>query len=59
MTYLILRELQLPFGEWIEQIRAVRNQYAEGHKIAARTVTFDWKDLKPVSGSEVGAISLE
>jgi len=59
MTYLILRELQLPFGEWIEQIRAVRNQYAEAHKIPARTVTFDWKDLQPVSGSEVGAISLE
>jgi hypothetical protein len=46
-------------GEWIEQIRAARNQYAAAHQIPARTVTFDWKDLRPVSGMEVGTISLE
>jgi hexosaminidase len=59
MTYHVLRELQLPVGEWIEQIRAARNQYAAAHQIPARTVTFDWKDLRPVSGMEVGTISLE
>lgn len=59
MTYLILREMQLPVGEWIEQIRAVRNQYAQAHRMAARTEKFDWKDLKPVSGMEIGTITLE
>ena len=44
MTYLIYRELLLPFGEWVEQIRAVRNQYAASHGIAPLNERFDWKD---------------
>jgi hexosaminidase len=59
MTYLILREIQLPFGEWIEQIQAARNRYAQAHQTPVRADKFDWKDLKSVSGMEIGAISLE
>ena len=59
MTYLILREMQLPFGEWVEQIQAARNQYAPAHQLPVRAEEFDWHDLKPVSGMEIGAISLE
>ena len=35
MTYLVYRELLLPFGDWVEQVRAVRNQYAASHGLAA------------------------
>src|SRR5207248_6610012 len=59
MTYLVYRELLLPFNEWIEQVRSARNQYAQAHQAAVRNEKFDWKDLKPVSGSEVGVITLE
>ena len=59
MTYHILRELQLPVGEWVEQIRAARNQYAAAHNMPARTAAFDWKDIRPVSGMEIGTISLD
>jgi len=48
MTYLIYRQLQLPFGEWVDQVRAARNQYAQMHNLPARNDPFDWKDLKPV-----------
>jgi hypothetical protein len=59
MSYLAHRELLLPFNEWIEQIQKARNQYAQAHQVAVRGDQVDWKDLKPVSGSEVGVISLE
>jgi hexosaminidase len=59
MSYLVYRELLLPFGEWVEQIQAARNQYAQSHQIPAVNYRFDWKDLKPVAGSQVGDISLE
>jgi len=48
MTYLVYRELLLPFGQWVEQLRAVRNQYAGAHALAAQSERFDWKDLNPV-----------
>jgi hypothetical protein len=59
MTYLILREMLLPAGEWVQQIQSARNRYAEAHKMPLRRDQFDWKDLKSVSGSELGVISLE
>ncbi len=59
MSYLVYRELLLPFGEWVESIRRVRNSYAQAHGFPVRHDVFNWKDLKPVSGSEVGEISLE
>ena len=59
MSYLVYRELLLPFGEWAEQVRTVRNGYAEAHGLSARASGFDWKDLKSVGGSELAEISLE
>ena len=29
LSYMIQREFLLPFGEWVGQVRAARNQYAE------------------------------
>jgi len=59
MSYLVYREMLLPFNEWIAQIQNARNQYARAHQAQVRSEKFDWKDLQPVSGSEVGVISLE
>ena len=59
MSYLVYRELLLPFGEWAEQVRTVRNSYAQAHKLPVRNERFDWKDLKSVAGSETAEISLE
>ena len=59
MTYLVYRELLLPFGDWVEQVRSVRNQYAQSHGLPLRNDRFDWKDLNPVFGSAVSEISLE
>ena len=44
MSYLIYRELLLPFGEWFDQVQAARNQYAQAHGIDSRRFPFDWKD---------------
>ena len=48
MTYLVYRELLLPLGDWVEQVRAVRNQFAAAHGLPAQNERFDWKDLSPV-----------
>ncbi|HUJ24187.1 MAG TPA: beta-N-acetylhexosaminidase [Bryobacteraceae bacterium] len=48
MSYLVYRQLILPFGEWTDQVRAARNQYAQTHNLPPRNDTFDWKDLNPV-----------
>jgi hypothetical protein len=48
MSYLVYRELMLPFGDWVEQVRTARNQYAQSHSMPLRNGRFDWKDLKPL-----------
>jgi hexosaminidase len=48
MTYLVYRELLLPLGDWVEQVRSIRNQYAASHSLPAQNERFDWKDLSPV-----------
>ena len=45
MSYLVLRELLLPFGEWVEQIRTARNTYAAAHGKPLREDKLDWKSL--------------
>jgi hypothetical protein len=45
MTYLVYRELLLPFGNWVEQVRSVRNQYATSHGLPTQSASFDWQDL--------------
>jgi hypothetical protein len=44
LSYLVYRELLLPFGEWFDQVQAARNQYAQAHGLDTRRFTFDWKD---------------
>jgi hypothetical protein len=46
MTYLVYRELILPFGDWAEKVRAARNQYAQAHNLPTRDQTFDWQDTR-------------
>jgi hypothetical protein len=46
MDYLVYRELTLPFGDWVRQLAAVRNEYATQHGLPTRTETFDWKDTQ-------------
>jgi hexosaminidase len=52
MSYLIYRQAQLPFGQWVEGIRIARNRYAEAARIAPATAIFNWLDFSgyPVSG---------
>lgn len=59
MSYLVYRELTLPFGEWVEAIRAARNQYAQAHSLPVNNAHFDWKDLNPSYAGAVSAIALE
>ncbi len=46
MSYLVYRELLLPFGEWVEQVRSARNGYAREHGLPLLERRFDWKNLK-------------
>ena len=46
MSYLVERELRLPFGEWVAAIRAARNQFAVANHLPADTRRFDWLDLE-------------
>jgi hypothetical protein len=59
MSYLVYRELLLPFGEWAVKVRSARNEYAKAHQIPVRNDRFDWEDLAPVTAVEAGEISLE
>jgi len=43
MSYLVYREMLLPFGEWAEQIRIARNQYAQKHQLPMRNDKLDGK----------------
>jgi hypothetical protein len=46
MSYLVYRELLLPFEEWAERVQASRNQYAETNRLPLRTETFGWKNVE-------------
>jgi len=48
MSYLVYRELQLPFGEWVKAIRASRNQYAAANHLPETNGDFDWRDTETV-----------
>jgi hexosaminidase len=47
MSYLVYREMILPFGEWVGKIQAVRNDYARRHGLPLREESFDWMELVP------------
>ena len=44
LAYLIEREFALPFGEWVQQVQDVRNEYATSHKLPKREQKFNWQD---------------
>jgi hypothetical protein len=52
LTYMIERELQLPFGQWVETIRETRNKEAAVAGGKPDTRVFDWADMsdRPVVG---------
>ena len=48
MSYLVYRELLLPFGEWVSAIGDARNQYAVAHQLPENNVAFEWLDQETV-----------
>ena len=44
LSYLMIREFLLPFGEWVEGVRSARNRYAAAHNLAGAERAFDWSD---------------
>jgi hypothetical protein len=53
LSYMMEREWVLPFGEWVNQVRERRNQYARVHNLHQDNIhqdnqTFDWKDERDV-----------
>jgi hexosaminidase len=53
LLYLIDREFLLPFGQWVNQVVAVRNQYAAEHHLANRTEQFDWQNVSVSHGEAI------
>lgn len=45
MSYVILRQLQLPLEDWAAQAIAARNRYAKLHNIAPSNFVLDWANL--------------
>jgi hexosaminidase len=52
MSYLVYRELLYPLGEWAEQVRSARNDYARAYHLPVREQKFDWKDTNTVVSVE-------
>jgi hexosaminidase len=49
MSYLVYRQLLLPFDDWYENVRAARNSFASKHGLGARSDALNWKNLDPES----------
>jgi hypothetical protein len=45
MSYLVYRELLLPFDDWFASVAAARNTYARTARLAERRVGLDWRGL--------------
>lgn len=48
MSYLVLRQLQLPLTNWTSQVQAARNRYAAAHNLPSRNQDFNWLDMDTV-----------
>jgi len=48
MSYLVYRELQLPFGEWVSAIHSARNRYAAANHLPEKKGEFDWRNTETV-----------
>jgi hypothetical protein len=44
LSYMIQRELLLPFADWVNQARAARNQCAQAHIMPLNNQSLDWRD---------------
>lgn len=54
MSYLVYRELILPFGEWTTKIWKLRNEYATAQGLPVRQEVFTWADItRPTENTEV------
>ncbi|MEW5974264.1 MAG: glycoside hydrolase family 20 zincin-like fold domain-containing protein [Acidobacteriota bacterium] len=45
LSYLVYRQLLLPFDEWFERVHSVRNAYADRHGLPRRRDSLDWNSL--------------
>ena len=45
LSYLVYRQLLLPFDDWYERVLAARNSYASRNRLPARRDTLNWKNL--------------
>ncbi len=45
LSYLVYRQLLLPFDDWYEKVRAARNSYAGKHGLGVRSDALNWKNL--------------
>ena len=45
LSYLVYRQLLLPFDDWYERVLAARNSFASRHRLPARRDTLNWKNL--------------
>ena len=52
MSYLVYRELLLPFGQWVEEVQVARNRYATAHSLPVRRSTVNWGDTKTLLSQE-------
>ena len=59
MSYLILRQLQLPMDEWAESVLGARNRYAAAHKLPNRVLRLDWTNIQAAQQIVTTAPSLE
>ena len=48
MSYLILRQLQLPAARWAAEVESARNRYAASNKLPSRNKPLDWTDKNAV-----------
>ncbi|MFB3828127.1 MAG: glycoside hydrolase family 20 zincin-like fold domain-containing protein [Bryobacteraceae bacterium] len=51
MSYVMERQFALPFGDWVNELRAARNRYAAAHNLPPRQGGFDWQDTVTVRSS--------
>ncbi|MGH9664770.1 MAG: hypothetical protein ACRD9L_10135, partial [Bryobacteraceae bacterium] len=45
MSYLVYRELHLPFDAWYSQVQSARNRYAAEHHVPSSSEPLNWKNL--------------
>jgi len=52
LSYLVYRQLLLPFGEWAEKVQAARNQYARAHSLPTKSKPLNWEDTQAATLQE-------